>query len=135
MTSGLFHFLTTSKSCRNRPGSALYLNISTFGVVASKAAFSDWFLLGLLLPSKPACQWCVLFCRSDSDRGVNLVGFIKSLTFGSSFYFLCSHMSVAGLPPHPTPVLILAGDMPAIWQTSNPGPHDPTDPMMRAGIM
>lgn len=79
MTCTLFDFLTGFKNFRNRPGCALSLNISTFVVIASEAAFSDCFLVGLL-PSKPAHKWCVLFCKSDSNRGFNLVRFVKSLT-------------------------------------------------------
>lgn len=76
----LYDFISTFKHFINRTDCALYLcvyiykyiYISTFAVSGSKTVFSNWFLVGLL-PSRPVLEWSVLFCRSDSVRGLNLV--------------------------------------------------------------
>lgn len=93
-------FMTTFKHLISRTDCALYLSISTLAVSGSKAVFSDWFLVGLL-PSRPVLEWSVLFCRSDSARGLNLVPQVTFVSLLLEDPALFPMSVVDHLRPHP----------------------------------
>ena len=67
VTAALFDFLTPSKNFRKPAGCAAHLNITLLYYVG-------------FLPRKPGRKPSGLFCRSDSDPGLNRVQFVKSQT-------------------------------------------------------